>query len=295
MNTRMKLTSLSLLVLVSLSGVALFFGCETERKKYEGPVLVQFSDTVKVFAVVDSEEKHTVLVSSTEQVNYDRSFGVEVIGNKGDAIEGYHYAIENPTVTIKAGQRVGKLELYGYVDKLDKKELYLSLALVNAGDDFGQAGHRMKVGLKKVCRFDLQEFVGYCVIESSFLGNKRMRVASIVADPEHTNGLIIKDYIQDGYDLQVVLNTENPLEAIVEMEADQIVGKGSDFLGGIYGDNDLRIAPDIKKISYYDVCDKSMVQEIMFYIKDVGLVGNYSMTISCITDAEAAYLKENGY
>ena len=74
--------------------------CSQDYTTYSGPSHIMFSDTLYQYAVQETNEVFNVPVSATEKVDYDRTFGVEVVDKQSNAIEGQHYRILNNTVTI---------------------------------------------------------------------------------------------------------------------------------------------------------------------------------------------------
>lgn len=297
MNTKtktiVKIWSLVLLICGILQA------CKDDAVTYTGPDLVQFADTMVVLPVMDSETYHEIYISSSQTVNYDRNFGVEVVATKSNAQEGYHFDLESTTVTIKAGERVAALKIRGYEDKIAESDsLALTLHLLNVDDQFGLKGTVSHVILQRVCPFDINNFLGPCILESQFLNSYTMqdlRLLETVQDPENAMGIIIKDYFQDGYDLKVRFNNEDPVNPVLEMEDGQTVGRGSDFFGYIYGDDILRIAQPNNYVSSFNSCEGYIVQYSTIYVEEVGEVGTYTTVVNWITEAEADYLRRQGY
>ena len=63
-------------------------------------------------------------------------------------------------------------------------------------------GDETKVQLVKICRFDIQRFVGYAKVTSNFFAdymqNTSFRLVTVEQDPEKGNGVIINDFFLDG-------------------------------------------------------------------------------------------------
>ena len=68
-------------------------GCEQDRVVYGGPNYLMFSDTIYYCPVQETNEIFNVPVSATETADRDRTFAVEVIDKKSNAVEGKHYKI----------------------------------------------------------------------------------------------------------------------------------------------------------------------------------------------------------
>lgn len=289
----LKLCSLFALLLVAA------VACEEEHTTYSGPELVQFSDTMVVLPIMDSEAYHEVFISSTQTANYDRNYGVEVVVNETNAIEGYHYDIESNTVTIKAGERVGTLKIKGYESALTESDsLGITLRLVEVNDDYKLEYIDAHVILQKVCPFDINEFVGSFLVQSTFLSSysaERMRVVDTTIDPNDGTALILHDYLQDGFDLKVNFDAVDPLNYRLTVDNEQKVAIGSQFFGNIYGDDFLRVAQAANYNSSFSPCAGVMRLYFTIYVDAIGVVGTYSNTITRLTDAEADYLRGLGY
>ncbi len=297
MNNKIKaIVKVWMLAVVACS---MLVACEEDAPIYTGPDFVQFADTMVVLPVMDTETYHEVYISSSQTANYDRNFGVEVVASETNAMEGYHFDIESNTVTIKAGERVASIKIRGYEDKVAESDsLGMTLRLVNADDQYGLKGNVGHVILQRVCPFDFESFLGPCIVQSQFLDSytmQDMRLIEAVEDPEVELGIILQDFLADGYDLKVRFNPADPLNPIVEMDDNQIVGKGHEFFGHVYGDDKLRVANPTSYVSYFNSCEGYLVHYAAIYFKGVGTVGTFGSSVSWITDAEADYLREQGY
>lgn len=82
----------------------LFTSCETERITYDGPSYIAFADTLNICPVTESGEAWLLPVAATTACGYDRTFGVELIPGKSNAVYGKHFTLESQSVTIKAGK-----------------------------------------------------------------------------------------------------------------------------------------------------------------------------------------------
>ena len=145
--------------------------CSQDYTTYSGPSHIMFSDTLYQYAVQESNEVFNVPVSATEKADYDRTFGVEVVDKQSNAIEGKHYRILNNTVTIKAGEMVGNVQVQGIYDNIGKTDsLGFTLKLVipekyNWTDLYKDYAH---VVMQKSCPFDIHNFSGWCMVTSTF-------------------------------------------------------------------------------------------------------------------------------
>ena len=97
--------------MAALAALISLVGCEQDRVVYGGPNYLMFSDTIYYCPVQETNEIFNVPVSATETADRDRTFAVEVIDKKSNAVEGKHYKILSNTVTIKAGERAANVEV----------------------------------------------------------------------------------------------------------------------------------------------------------------------------------------
>lgn len=79
--------------MAALAALISLVGCEQDRVVYGGPNYLMFSDTIYYCPVQETNEIFNVPVSATETADRDRTFAVEVIDKKSNAVEGKHYKI----------------------------------------------------------------------------------------------------------------------------------------------------------------------------------------------------------
>ena len=279
--------------------------CSQDYTNYSGPSYIMFSDTLYQYAVQETNDVFNVPVSATEKADFDRTFAVEVVPKQSNAIEGRHYRILNNTVTIKAGEMVGKVQIQGIYENIDNTDsLGLTLKLVvpekyNWTDLYKDYTH---VVMQKSCPFDINNFSGWCMVTSTFyseyLNNVENRLIKTEVVEGEENTVLLKDVYYKGYDLKLKFNTKNPLEPKVEMD-DQIAGETGEAFGTIYGDGKLRISQPSIYTSYFNSCLKYVLQYVSMSVdnKDgssFGTVGTYISMFEWISDAEAEKLKEQG-
>ena len=98
---------------------ALATGCKEEYKTYSDAEYVLFADTLATYAVLQDQDYFSVPVSSTVACDYDRTFGVEIIDQGSNAVEGKHYRLLSNTITIKAGSRKADVQVRGLYDNIE--------------------------------------------------------------------------------------------------------------------------------------------------------------------------------
>lgn len=276
-------------------------GCSEENATYSGPDYVMFSDTLQTIAVQSDDTYYDIPVTATTACDYDRTYSVEVVDKGSNAIEGVHYDLQSNNVTIKAGERTSSIKIRGHYNNFEDTDSIGVMLRLTADKDkiWDLYGRDTKVVLVKVCPFDINTFVGYAVLTSTFftdyMQTTEMRLLTTEKDPEVENGIILKNFLYDGYDIKVSFNTDNPLQPLLEMEP-QVVGSTAEaFQGSVWGDDKLRVMNATGAISYYNVCQNFFFQYMTFYVNGVGTVGTYANVVEWISKEEYDYLKKQGY
>lgn len=277
--------------------------CDAEYTTYGGPDYVMFSDTMYVFPVQNSEEYFEIPIAATQTCDYDRTVAVEIVEQATNAIEGRHFSLEQNSVTIKAGERVGVLRMRGFhenIDVYDSLGVTLNL-LIDKESEWSLYGTRAQVELRKACTFDINAFTGYCVVSSTYIMNYMnvdMRLIRSEIDPERENTIIMRNYFYDGYDLRIEFLTDDILNPLIKMD-DQKFAATAEAFGTIYGDGYIvaRGAPEYT--SYYSSCEKFIFQYMTLYVPGMpegsNVVGTFINAVEWISDDEAAKLIEQGY
>ena len=189
--------------------------CKTDYITFDGPSAVAFSDTTFVCPVQQSGEEFGIDIAATTASASDRTFVVEAIPGKSNAVFGKHYVIENQTVTIKAGERSAKVYIKGNYDSVESgTDTYVTLRLVGVEDEQWEFNSQeTKVYLKKVCPFNIDDFTGKCTVMSSFLityAQVQTRTAEVEKVDDET--IVVKGMYEDGYDVKFRFDLSDVLE-----------------------------------------------------------------------------------
>lgn len=153
--------------------------------------------------------------------------------------------------------------------------------------------------MMKSCPFDISTFERNCLLTSSYfqtyMQNTETRLLWADRDETQENTIILRNFFYKGYDLKLKLDPSNPLEPLVELEGEQLLGSTAEAFGTIYGDGKLMVKQPTVYTSYYNVCQKFVILYITVYVNGVGTVGNYVNILEWISDEEAEqYKKEEG-
>ena len=286
-------------------------GCSEKKVSYSGPDYLMFSDTIYSYPVQENGEAFKVPVSATVKSDRDRTFAVEVIDSKSNAVEGKHYRLLNNNVTIKAGEMAGYVEVQGIYENIGIADsLGFALRLVIPEEyKWDLYGVDANVVLQKVCPLDINAFSGYCMVTSLFFLDyassvnnteqlsKRLIKTEVSQDEENT--VILHGPYYDGYDVKLKFKTDDVAEPFVEMDDTQCGTTGEAF-GTIYGDGKLIMTQPSGYVSYYSSCENFVTHytSIQVLNKDgslYGTVGTYVNIYEWISDGEAEDMMEQGY
>ena len=254
--------------MAALAALISLVGCEQDRVVYGGPNYLMFSDTIYYCPVQETNEIFNVPVSATETADRDRTFAVEVIDKKSNAVEGKHYKILSNTVTIKAGERAANVEVEGLYENIG-----------------------------------INDFTGHCKVTSSYFGefmqdvDMRLITSEVVEGEENT--IVLRGYYYDGYDIKIKFTRNKVLDPLIEMKQQLCASTGEAF-GTIHGNGKLLMSQPTQYVSYYSTCEKFIFQYTTLSVdnKDgslYGVVGTFANIIEWISEAEWEKLKEQGY
>ena len=280
-------------------------GCHERYVTYSDDEYVMFADTMATYPVQKDVEWFNIPVVSTVVKDYDRTFGVEIIDKGNNAIENYHYRLESNTVTIKAGENRADVRVHGYYDNIEATDsLGFELQLVmNSNLEMPMYGKNTKAVLMKSCPFDINNFTGYCVLTSMFLYNYSItgsyqRLVYTEKHPTQENMIICRNWINDGYDVTMTFNADDPMLPLVTMDRDQVASDEGSFFGTAHGDNKILVTNS----SYYDSvfypCGNYLYIWTEMYVENlgepVGTVGHFDKIMEWVSDEEAERLKREG-
>jgi hypothetical protein len=292
-------------ITVLFAAASVLSGCHERYVTYDDKEYVMFADTMATYPVQKDVEWFSIPVVSTVVKDYDRTFGVEIVDKGNNAIENLHYRLESNTVTIKAGENRADVKVHGYYDNIEATDsLGFELQLVmNSNLVMPGYGRNAKAVLMKSCPFDINSFTGYCVLTSMFLYNYSVtgayqRLVYTEKHPTQENMIICRNWINDGYDVTMTFNAEDPMKPLVTMDRDQVASDEGSFFGTAHGDNKILVTNS----AYYDSilypCGNYLYIWTEMYVENlgapVGTVGHFYNIMEWISDEEAERLKREG-
>ena len=290
-------------------------GCHERYVTYSDAEYVMFADTMAIYPVqakgaVDKDgnivdSTFRIPVVSTVKRDYDRTVAVEIIDKGSNAIENVHYRLESHTVTIKAGETRADVLVHGYYNNIEATDsLGFQLNLVmNDKLEMPLYGKTTKAVLMKSCPFDINDFTGWCVLTSMFLyqypdadnPGSYQRLIYTKPHPLYDNKIICENWLNDGYDVTMTFNVDNPLEPFVTMDPDQVASDEGSFFGQTHGDDNILVTHSPLAESVYYPCGSYLYVWTMMYVEDlgasVGTVGHFYNIMEWISDEEADRLK----
>ena len=304
---------MTLCALAALSCVA----CEEEYTTYSDAEYVMFADTMSINMVLPDQEYFSVAVASTVACKYDRTFGVEIVDEGSNAIEGKHYRLKSNTFTIPAGKLSTDIEVFGNYDNIgpaDSLGFTLQLVMPEALKwNLYPESNRTKVVMFKSCPFDINEWGGteqeprYCLLTSLLLysypgpNSSYQRLVRCYKHATLENTIVMDNLFYDGYDLRLTFNTENPSEPLLEVEADQVIGDEFMVFGIQHGDGKIlaQTSPASgSTVSTFNSCQKYAQLWTRVYVKDfstmIGYVGDFYNILEWVSKDEAEEMMREG-
>ena len=297
--------------LVVIATVAGFIACHERYTTYSDKEYVMFADSLSTNVVLENQEHFSVAVSSTVARDYDRTFGVEIIDEGSNAIEGHHYRLLSNSVTIPAGKLAGEVRIHGYYENIEATDsLGFGLRLVmpeslkfNTVEKYKNSDCT-KVSMAKVCPYSIDNFTGWCVVTSLMLYNypgtnpSYQRLVKCEKHPTESETIIVRNFLYDGYDVTMRFHAENPANMVVEMDDDQVLSDEASVFGQILGDNHILCGESPYNDSFFNTCQRFATLWLNVYVYDlgdpIGTVGQFYNILEWISDEEAERLQREG-
>jgi hypothetical protein len=220
-----------------------------------------------------------------------------------NAIERKHYSLESNTITIKAGETRADVKVRGHFENIGEADsLGFALQLVMKDElVMPLYGKLTKAVLMKTGKFDRSKFTGYCVLSSMFLQNYSQtgeynRLIFTEPHPTLKNTVICRNWLKDGYDVELTFNDDDPLMPIVTM-ARTVAGDQGSFFGtayGQWGDKLYVRSSNLAQSIFYPLGGYLYIwTEIS--VDEYGIVGNFYNVMQWVTDEEAERIKREGF
>lgn len=288
---------------IAIAFLAVVLGsCQERYVTYSDAEYVMFADTLATYPVQKDVEYFSIPVVSTVTRDYDRTFGVEIIDNGSNAIENLHYRLKSNTIVIKAGETRADVLVHGLYDNIEATDsLGFTLRLVmNDKLEMPLYGRETKAVLMKSCPFDINDFTGYCMLTSMFLyqysiTGSYQRLIYTEKHPSEENTIICRNWINDGYDVTMKFNSEDPMKPFVTMDRDQVASDEGSFFGTAHGDDKILVTNSALYDSIFYPCGNYLYIWTEMYVENlgqtIGTVGHFYNIMEWVSDEEADRLK----
>ena len=284
---------------------ALLSGCKERYVTYSDAEYVMFADTLATYPVQKDVDYFAIPVVSTVVRDYDRTFGVEIIDKGSNAIENLHYRLQSNTITIKAGENRADVMVHGYYDNIEATDsLGFTLQLIMADElEMPLYGKQTTAVLMKSCPFDINDFTGYCVLTSMFLytysvTGSYQKLVSTEKHPTEDNMIICRSWLNDGYDVTMTFNAEDPMKPFVTMDKGQVASDEGSFFGIAHGDDKILVTNSSLYDSIFYPCGRYLYIWTEMYVENlgtpVGTVGHFYNIMEWVSDEEAERLMREG-
>ena len=289
-------------IAISFAAAMALSACQERYVTYSDAEYVMFADTLATYPVQQDVEYFSIPVVSTVTRDYDRTFGVEIIDKGSNAIEKYHYSLKSNTVTIKAGENRADVLVHGHYDNIEATDsLGFQLRLVmNDNLVMPLYGKDTKAVMMKSCPFDINNFTGYCVLTSMFLYDYSItgsyqRLVYTEKHPTEENMIICRSLLNDGYDVTLSFNADDPMMPFVTIDEGQVASDEGSFFGTAHGDDKILIRTSPLYDSIFYPCGNYLYVWTEIYVENlgvpVGTVGHFYNIMEWISDEEADRLK----
>lgn len=295
----------NILIVLAAAIMVLLTACDNnfEEQVYKGPSYVMFADTLNICPVFQEDSIYRVMLSATQPADYDRTYGVEILQDRSNAIEGYHYTVASNTVTIPAGKLSTAVEIKGIYNNIENGDsLNIRMRIVSVEPvEWDYYGLETNVRLQKVCPFSIDNYTGYAIVQSTFLqafkqsASDQQRLITTSRVEGDSNSIILHDLMSDGFDVQVTFDNSDPLTPRASIHTGDIIGTTQEFLNATYRDNMLRVQDYPGITSTFLPCEDVAVFYHIVYVKDEGNVGLYGTVLKWISDEEAEDIIKNGF
>lgn len=147
-------------------------GCKPDNSMniYQGESFVQFQDSVYEMPVTQADRTFEISVGVSQACDKDRHVAVIVDAKASNAVEGYHFTIEDHNVLIPAGKMAGTLRLHGCYENIASvnDSLAITLRLLGSESTSPLYGGKTNVRIQKVRPFCIDDYVGDMQLTCTF-------------------------------------------------------------------------------------------------------------------------------
>lgn len=280
---KQKYKLLSLLVITI--AVMTILSCSTDKvPTCETDNFVMFQDSALVMPVTEDMATFEIAVGMMKAEDHDRYVPVVVDAKQSNAIEGYHFTIEDKNVLIPAGQLTGKVVLHGnytHIASVDDSLAVTLRLLANDKELTSLYGNKVNVRLRKVRPFSIDDYVGNMKITCTFpYSTSSVTRYYVKTEKKDDHTLIIRHLFDDVHDITIKFTEDkaNPLDQSIKVR-EQVAFNDEQF--GPVSMASVDGAP-----SYYLPEDRAFILYLDAYLSHVGSFGAYYYIFEWVTEDE---------
>ena len=275
----------SALILLLLGLMAASCDSQVEEIRYDGESFVLFADSQYVMPVTQANEVFEIPVGFTTPADHDRTLAVAVDVKRSNAIEGYHFVLENPNVTIPAGQLTATVRLKGQYEHVGSVNDSLSVTLrilTQSAATSPLYGNTTQVRLQKVRPFRIEDYVGDLQLTCTFpFSTSSVTRFNVKSEKVNDSTLVVRRPFDENRDLILRFHTgrDNPFDQNIEMR-EQVA-----FTDATFGQVSMATVEGAP--SYYLPEDRAFVLYLDAYLSHLGSFGAYYYIFQWISPDQA--------
>lgn len=253
--------------------------------RYEGEDFVLFADSDYVMPLTEDNRVFEIPVGFATSAPYDRTVAVAVDVKQSNAIEGYHFQLQNPNVTVPAGMLTGMLQVKGFYEHMESvsDSLCVTLRLMSRSTSVSKLyGDVARVHLRKVRPFHIEDYVGDLQLTCTFpFSTSSVTTFNVKSEKVNDSTLVVRKPFDDNRDLVLHFHTgkDNPLDQNIDMR-EQVA-----FTDATFGQVSMATVEGAP--SYYLPEDRAFVLYLDAYLSHLGSFGAYYYIFQWISPDQA--------
>lgn len=246
---------------------------QVEEFHYDGGSFVLFADSQYVMPLTEADAVFEIPVGFTSTADHERTVAVQVDVKQSNAIEGYHFVLENPNVTIPAGRSTAMLRMkgrYAHVPSVDDSLSVTLRILADPALTSDLYGHTTHVRLQKVRPFHIEDYVGDLQLTCTFpYSTSSVTSFNVKSEKVNDSTLVIRSLFDKTRDMVLRFHTgkDNPFDQNIDVR-EQVA-----FTDATFGQVSMASVPGAP--SYYLPEDRAFILYLNAYLAQMGTFGSY--------------------
>ena len=270
-------------ILLSLAILAILgVSCDPSEVTYSDKEYVMFEDSVLTCPVTQNvDTTFNIFISSTVACDHDRNYAVRILEHQSNAIEGYHYTLESPNVTIKKGELAASLKLKANYNNFSSHDsLCVTLQLIAPDEEkLNLYSDKVNIQLVKCPPLDINLYTSNIRFYATFpFSESDVKSFYLKTEKISDTRLLLKSPFDDNHDLYIDFDYSDILAPTV------VVPEQVAFTDGSYGEVYVRSSSTDYSYFYPDKEDRMIFMYLEFYLPSVGRFGTYEYLIQWVDD-----------